>query len=363
MKTFKEFIVEAKRVKILRTAHYTNRDSRSKILSGGFKDSPSTGAYHPDDNKRTVYTTPSSRVGNDYGYSRVNLKLVNPKITTTNSPAQFNNKVKELVNSQDDNIQQKARAIHPTYQSKKAISDGSKVVRAPNAHEMGGPTGPKGSYIMVDKDLANKSIDRNPQPTIKASNKPQRSKIKARKKVDEGWIPPASKKLRGGTKSPLSVAREKGTDVEKVRRSVHRFAEPINDPKHSDYDYNKNDKGQVTLKSKKHPIQVSYTPGDEPNSFVQNSKTTGEVSDRISAGRSMQRMKELIASSARPGTKILSQPVGERRAKLNTRSQGMGPTNEKGVQGGVVRHRSPKQKQKGSKPMDPVQQKGIFIDH
>ena len=55
--------------------------------------------------------------------------------------------------------------------------------------------------------------------------------------LDDAWVPPASKKLRGGTESPLSAARKKGTDVNKVRASVGRFAEPINNPRHPDIDF------------------------------------------------------------------------------------------------------------------------------
>lgn len=181
--------------------------------------------------------------------------------------------------------------------------------------------------------------------------------------VSEAWIPPASKRLRGGTESPLSIARKKGTDVNKVRDSVKRFAEPINNPNNPNYDYSSTDKG-VVVKSKTHPIEVSYTKGDSPNTFIQNTKTTGEISgkDRVSAAREMQNIKKDISTSARPGTTFLSQPVGQKRASLNTRTQGMGPTNQQGVQAGIARNRSPKQKEKGIKPLDPINYKGIYID-
>lgn len=183
MKTFKEFIVEVKRIRVLKTAHYTSNDAKRSIMQGGFKDSPSTGAYHPDDNKRTVYTTPSSRVGNDYGRARVNLKIVNPKITTTNSPKEYSRKVKELVMTHDGpDLQQKAREISPVQQSRRSIASGAKVVRVPDAHEFGGSSGPKGSYIMVDRDLANKSISKNPDPMLRAKGKSKRSKTQPKKK-------------------------------------------------------------------------------------------------------------------------------------------------------------------------------------
>jgi hypothetical protein len=178
----------------------------------------------------------------------------------------------------------------------------------------------------------------------------------------EEWVPPTAKRLRGGSESPLSASRKKGTDTNVVRNSVKRYAEPINNPNNPDYEYSKDTEGKVTVKSKKHPIEVSYTPADKPNTFIQNTRTTGEVKDRIGSGKTMQQIKKDISSSAKPGTTIVSQPVGQRRASLNTRAQGMGSTNEKGVQAGIVRHRSPKQKAKGSRPLDPVNYKGTFID-
>lgn len=186
--------------------------------------------------------------------------------------------------------------------------------------------------------------------------------IRRPKSVDEEWIPPASKRLRGGRESPLSIARKRGTDLNKVRSSVHRFAEPINKPQGSEYDFEKDKTGKIIVRSKKHPIEVSFTPGDKPNSYIQNARMTGNVEDRISAGREMQRIKKDVTSAARPGTEIYSQPINPRRSTLNTRTQGMSPTDERGVQGGIVRHRSPKQKAKGAKPLDPLQYKGIFID-
>ncbi len=183
------------------------------------------------------------------------------------------------------------------------------------------------------------------------------------KLLDDAWIPPASKRLRGGTESPLSAARKKGTDVDKVRKSVNRFADPINNPRHPDIDYKKDEKtGAHTFTHKKHPIQVTYTPGDKPNTFIQNTTKTGETTDRVGSGKAMQDIKKKVSSSAIPGTEILSQPVGPRRASLNTRTQGMGPPNKKGIQGGIVRNRSPKQKASGAKPLDPVKHTGTYID-
>ena len=177
MKTFSEFLEEAKRVKVLRTAHYTTASNKQGILDKGFVNSTSTGTYHPDDNKRTVYTTPSSRVGGDYGYKRVSLRIVNPKTKSTLSPNQYRDRVKELAkDNEGENLMQKAKEISPVVQSRDAIKKGSRVVRVPDAHRHGAGK-VRGSYIMVDKDTANKSIDKNPPPTMRAKDKPKRTQI------------------------------------------------------------------------------------------------------------------------------------------------------------------------------------------
>lgn len=37
------------------------------------------------------------------------------------------------------------------------------------------------TFVMMDKDVANKSIDRNPQPIIRAKNKKRRTKTQPKK--------------------------------------------------------------------------------------------------------------------------------------------------------------------------------------
>ena len=184
MKTFKEFILEARRMRVLRTAHYTTPENKEKILQTGFKPGR-TGAYHPREDDyyhKTVYTTPSSRIGREYGKSRVNLSLVNPKVKTTTSKIKYKEKVKELSNKHSgEELVQKAKSLSPYYQSSEAIKKGEKIVKVPDAHhDMSGHH--KGSYIMVDKDVANKSISKNPPPTIRAKGKPQRTKTQPKKK-------------------------------------------------------------------------------------------------------------------------------------------------------------------------------------
>ena len=192
MKTFSQFIEEARRVRVLRTAHYTTASNKDKILRSGFQDSPSSGTYHPDDRKGIVYTTPSSRVGSDYGYSRVNLRLVNPKMKSTDSPRDFGKNIKNWMNTSsiEDINDKKGKPTSAVDQSRSAFKQGEKVVRVPNAH--GGFTPregqAQGSYVMMDKDTANRSIDRNPQPKVKAKGKARRTQIKPKLRMS-GSLP------------------------------------------------------------------------------------------------------------------------------------------------------------------------------
>jgi hypothetical protein len=181
-KTFAQFIAEARkrRMKVLRTAHYTTASNKENILKSGFKDSPSTGTYHPDERKDIVYTTPSSRVGSDYSSSRVNLRVVNPKVTNTDSPRNFGKNIKNWMSSASDEdiADKKGKPTSAPDQAKSAFKKGDKIVRVPDAHGGFVPKEgqPRGSYIMMDKETANKSIDRNPSPTVKAKNKEKRTK-------------------------------------------------------------------------------------------------------------------------------------------------------------------------------------------
>jgi hypothetical protein len=187
MKTFPEFLEEAKRMRVLRTAHYTSASNKENILRSGFKDSPSTGTYHPDDRKGIVYTTPSSRVGSDYGSSRVNLRVVNPKVIKTDSPRDFGKNIKRWMSSASDEdiANKKGKPTSSVDQAKAAFKKGDKIVRVPNAH--GGFT-PKegqaqGSYVMMDKDVANKSIDRTPSRTMRSKGKGRRTKTQPKKDI------------------------------------------------------------------------------------------------------------------------------------------------------------------------------------
>ena len=184
MKTYRQFLEEAtKKIRVLRTKHYTTPENKENILKSGFKDSPSSGTYHPQ-SKSVVYTTPSSRVGNDYGTRPVNLRIINPKTHSTDSPKNYRSKLKSWIRdtSDKDLVGDKNRPTDPRKQAKSAIESGEKIVRVPDAHENPLRKVPKGSYIMVDKEVANKSIDKNPRPTIRASNKPKRTKITPQKK-------------------------------------------------------------------------------------------------------------------------------------------------------------------------------------
>ena len=173
-------VEEAKRMRVLNLIHSTSRDNKKRIHDSGFKDSPSTGSYG-----QGVYTSPSRRVTRDYGHSDVNLRIVNPKVHSTDSPKQFRTKMRNWVkdSSDDDLAKGKNKPVDPRKQAKAAIESGKKIVRVPDAHE--NPTRkdlPKGSYVVVDKDMANRSIAKNPQPTFRASGKPRRTKTQPKRK-------------------------------------------------------------------------------------------------------------------------------------------------------------------------------------
>jgi hypothetical protein len=188
MKTFSEFITEAKRVKVLRTAHYTDRETKQSILDKGLRSGTrSDGTYH-DKGQNVVYTVPKdkSRTGSDYGSARVNFRVVNPKVTTIDSPKNYGSRFKNwMKNASDEDLANNTnRPVDSFKQSRSAIKSGAKVVRVPDAH--GGHDEPKkgnkSSYILIDKDLANKSIDKNPLPTVRAKDKTKRSKTQPKRK-------------------------------------------------------------------------------------------------------------------------------------------------------------------------------------
>ena len=184
-KTFSEFLEEAKRIKVLRTAHYTDRSTKSSILDQGLRSGTrNDGTYH-DKGMNVLYTTPSSRVGSDYGTERVNFKLVNPKVTRINSPKTYGSRFKDWMrNASDDDLAKNRNRPEDSFkQSRREIRGGAKILRVPDAH--GGHDQPRkgnsGSYVILDKDTANKSIDRNPQPTIRAKGKERRTKTQPKK--------------------------------------------------------------------------------------------------------------------------------------------------------------------------------------
>jgi hypothetical protein len=422
MKTFTQFIAEAKRLKFVKMYHGTSASSADKIKKSGF-------------NTPEVYASTSKEIAKSFGNRKgEGTKVVSFRVPKKHIKDKAPGKVVKTDGQRgidDWGRQHYSTAMNPDYakkhisKEKEGVIDSPKIgkdfreryfknnpnsrfkrrtqtqpKKKPSVSEAKEARPPKEVLSKIAKaygrkhrgvaDKTGKKITLNQDPDPGKKNKladfykshgfeanrgkkrdfstsdthirhPQvRESIKL---LDDAWIPPASKRLRGGTESPLSAARKKGTDVNKVRASVNRFAEPINNPRHPDIDYKKDDKtGTHTFTHKKHPIQVKYSAGDKPGTFIQNTTKTGETTDKVGAARAMQDIKKRVSSSARPGTTLVSQPVGNRRASLNTRTQGMGSPNEKGVQAGIARNRSPRQKAKGAKPLDPVKHTGTYID-
>ena len=386
-RTFREFveiaetITEAKRLKFVKMYHGTSASSADKIKKSGF-------------NTSDVYTSTDREIAKSFGQR----KGEKTKTVAFRVPKKDINTPGKIMKTDGQRGVDKwgrehySTVMNPDYakkhitKEKEGVIDSPKIPKRfrdrlpansrfkrrtqtqpkkkPNVSEAKEARPPKevlSNFYKSHGFEANRGKKRDFSTSDTHIRHPQvRESIKL---LDDAWIPPASKRLRGGTESPLSAARKKGTDVNKVRASVKTFAEPINNPEHPDIDYKKNEKtGEHTFTHRKHPIQVKYSAGDKPGTFIQNTTKTGETTDKVGAARAMQDIKKRVSSSARPGTTLVSQPVGNRRASLNTRTQGMSAPNEKGVQAGIVRHRSPKQKAKGAKPLDPVKHTGTYID-
>jgi len=372
-RTFREFveiaetITEAKRLKFVKMYHGTSASSADKIKKSGF-------------NTSDVYTSTDRETATSFGQR----KGEKTKTVAFRVPKKDINTPGKIMKTDGQRGVDKwgrehySTVMNPDYAKKHITKEKEGVIDSPKIPKRFRDRLPANSRFKrrtqtQPKKKPNVSEAKEARPPKEVLSKiakaytdthirhPQvRESIKL---LDDAWIPPASKRLRGGTESPLSAARKKGTDVNKVRASVKTFAEPINNPGHPDIDYKKNEKtGEHTFTHKKHPIQVKYSAGDKPGTFIQNTTKTGETTDKVGAARAMQDIKKRVSSSARPGTTLVSQPVGNRRASLNTRTQGMSAPNEKGVQAGIARHRSPKQKAKGAKPLDPVKHTGTYID-
>lgn len=154
MKTFQEFIAEAKRIKFYTLHHGTSPEAKKSIQQSGFRNSGSAGAYGPG-----VYTSTNRRVANVHGSSTITMRVPAKKVKTMD--------------------------IKPKSQSgTNALDKGETAVRIPNAgtrtsayRNLKG----KKHFVVVDKDVANKNIVKNPSPTLK-SGKEKRTKTQPKKK-------------------------------------------------------------------------------------------------------------------------------------------------------------------------------------
>lgn len=291
MKTFNSFIQEAdQKIRVLRTTHYTNNDSKSKIMSGGFKDSSSTGAYHPDDMKRTVYTTPDSRVGSDYGHARVNIRIVNPKIKNTLSHGEYSKKVRELVlNTDGEDLQRKARELSPVQQARNAIKQGHSIVRVPDAHKAG-PGAGKGSYIMIDKDTANKNIVSNTHPIIR---KPKLT----RESVEESSMPEKGKRLlapRGPSRYDMHRLNQRRINSDKVALRKAGFRRT---PKSNTDFYADNNSQHHSTSVTTHPNQSGYAISKTKNKNISTGmRPRGKVNSTASRVKELKTLRKQLGS-------------------------------------------------------------------
>jgi hypothetical protein len=153
MKTFQEFIAEAKRLRFTRVYHGTSKSNADKIKSGGFKDSEH-GVYGSG-----VYTSTSRNVARRYsrdagassGQHNVDSGVVSSLIPSK--------KVKTIRQSSPESQEGRNR-------SKELRQSGQPAVRVKNAatgHETAKPGGgyeKESDYVIVDPNTANKGIEK-----------------------------------------------------------------------------------------------------------------------------------------------------------------------------------------------------------
>lgn len=180
MKTFQEFIAEAKRLKFHTVYHGTTPENKKKIVSGGFKEPGETGGYG-----KGVYGSTNKNVARDYSSSAGTQSSEGDRgIVTVRIPA------KHMTN-----IKNKDSSTH-TSSTEKMKEPATKAVRVKNAAlrgELRKPVKPgkkygsaghdeSGDYVIMKHDYASGKVVKNPQPTMRASGKSRRTQTQSKKK-------------------------------------------------------------------------------------------------------------------------------------------------------------------------------------
>jgi len=151
MKTFQEFIAEAKRLKLYTLHHGTSPEVKKSIQKSGFKNSPD-GAYGPG-----VYSSTNRRISNVSGDSTITMRVPAKKVKT-----------KDVKSGTD------------------VLDKDNSAVRVPNAGTRTSAyrnlKGEK-NFVVLDKDVANRHTVKNPQPTMRASDKSRRTQTQPKKKT------------------------------------------------------------------------------------------------------------------------------------------------------------------------------------
>jgi hypothetical protein len=206
MKTFQEFIAEAKRIKFTRIYHGTSRANAEKIKSDGFSDSEH-GVYGSG-----VYASTSRNVARRYSRDSGggNKNPVDSGVVSSIIPSK---KVKTI--SQHSPESQEGRN-----KSKELRKSGQPAVRVKNAatgHETAKPGGgheKEADYVIVDPKLASKGIQRNKvfRPT-KSQN------VNMRKKYGSDFDDYVKTELKSSGNAPY-VDRTKGTKKTQPKKKV-----------------------------------------------------------------------------------------------------------------------------------------------
>jgi hypothetical protein len=181
-RTFESFMNEARRFRTRTLIHSTSRDSKAKIHDKGFTDSQSSGSYG-----QGVYTAPSRRITRDYGHSDVTIRIPAKGVHKVDSQKNYNKKIQHWAKHSDMNDTDSP--VPPERASKEALKSGAKAVKVPGAHAITNKDkdDPKGSYVILNKDYADKHIVKNPAPTMKNKSGGRITKTQPKKKVQEEY--------------------------------------------------------------------------------------------------------------------------------------------------------------------------------
>jgi hypothetical protein len=179
MKTFQEFISEAKRIKFHTVYHGTTPENKKKIVSSGFKEPGETGGYG-----KGVYGSTNRNVARDYSSSAGTKSTEGDRgIVQVRVPA------KHMTNFKKNDT---STHVSSTEKMKQPETKAVRVKNAALRGELRKPVKPEqrygsaghdesGDYVIMKHDYASGKIVKNPSPILK-SGKEKRTKTQPKGK-------------------------------------------------------------------------------------------------------------------------------------------------------------------------------------